>query len=50
MKREIYIANGNYFNSFEEVVEYAEKLGVRVTNTETIHKKKRTVYLITLNK
>ena len=45
--KERYITNGTIFSSYEEVEEYASKLGMRITNTETIRKG---VYLITLNK
>ncbi len=46
MKKEIYIANGKHFNSYEDVVNYAASINCRVANTQTI---KRNVYLITLN-
>lgn len=47
MKTETYIADGKRFKTYEEVCEYAEKLGLRITNTETIRKN---TYLISLNK
>lgn len=39
-----YIANGRYFETFEEVEAYAHKMGYRITNTETIRGK----YIITM--
>ena len=46
MKKETYIANGKHFRTYEDVVKYAEKNLLRVSNTETI---RPGVYLITLN-
>lgn len=48
MKKEIYIANGNFFNSYEEVEKYAKEKGLRITNTEALHTKKGIHHLITL--
>jgi hypothetical protein len=44
--KEKYIANGQTFSSYEDVVKYAASISCRVANTETIRKG---VYLITLN-
>lgn len=46
-KRVKYIANGNYFNSFDEVLNYAKSLKLRITSTVTIRKN---TFLISLNK
>lgn len=50
VKKTTFIANGSHFPSMEKVEEYATKLGLRVTNTETIVRKKVFIHLITLNK
>ena len=46
MKKETYIANGQRFHTYEDMIKYAEKNLLRVSNTETI---RPGVYLITLN-
>jgi len=35
MKKETYIANGQRFHTYEDVIKYAEKNLLRVSNTET---------------
>jgi len=49
-KKTTFIANGSHFPSMEKVEEYAKQKGLRVTNTETIHRKNMVIHLITLNK
>lgn len=49
-KRFTFIADGRHFTSMDEVETHAEKLGLRVTNTETINRKKLVIHLITLTK
>lgn len=49
----LYIVNGKFFHKYEAVVEYAESLGLRVTNTENIRGSKNNFpkrVLITLDK
>ena len=47
-KPEIYITNGHFFNSYEDVEKYAKEKGLRIVNTETLHTKKGIRHLITL--
>lgn len=43
MKKEKYICNGKTFASYEDVMDYCDKRGFRITNTTTMRKG---VYLI----
>lgn len=49
-KQETFIADGRFFNSYEEVEEYARMNGYRISNTEVLKTKKGTKHLISLNK
>lgn len=46
MKKDVFIANGRRFSSYEDVERYARENGLRIANTEIIRKG---VHLITLN-
>ena len=48
MKKETYKANGRTFYTYDEVLAYAAENGYRVTNTQTIHHKGKTVVLCDL--
>ena len=45
--KEKYIANGNIFHSYEDVIDYCKENGYRVTNTETV---KKNTYVISITK
>ncbi len=49
-KTEKYIADGQIFDTFEEVVGLAKKSGLRITNTETLKTKRGKRHIIALNK
>lgn len=49
-KREIFIADGRFFSTYEEVENYARENGYRITNTSAIKTPKGIRHLIDLNK
>jgi hypothetical protein len=48
--QELFIADGRFFNSFEEVEDYAKMNGYKISNSEVINTKKGTRHLIALNR
>jgi hypothetical protein len=45
---EKYIANGRTFKTYKEVIEYAEKNNLRVSNTRTVNQTRFIIDLVSL--